>query len=151
MKWLNILGLILQFLSFWLAAPELLGAATLKRFESGLIKIASRVPSIALGIIGLIFGIGMATYGTYTGMNAAEGDSGDPFQTMMIILAISIAYMIYVFIFYKRIQRFLERVFAKPMINMLITNNESRKVSLIIGAVLFTIGFLCQLTALVLS
>lgn len=151
MKWINILGLVLQFLSFWLAAPELLGSETLKRFENGLIKFLSRLPSILLGIIGLVVGISMGIYGIYSGIAASENGQNNTLTTMYTILGISIAYMIYIFFFYKKVQSFIERWFARPLINHLITNQESRKVALITGAVLFTIGFLCQLTVLILS
>lgn len=151
MKWLNIIGLVLQFVSFWLAAPELLGAETLKRFESGLIKTISRLPSIVLGSVGIIVGIVMGVYGTMKGIAASEENESSVIQSMMIILAISVLYILYVVFFYKKVHRFIETIFAKPLIYKLITSSESRKVSLILGATLFTIGFLCQLIVLLVS
>lgn len=151
MKWVNIIGLFLQFLSFWFAAPELLGADTLKRFENGLIKAISRLPAIFLGVVGLVLGITLGIYGAYQGITASQENGTNFIRSIAIILSISFVYLIYMLFFYKKVQNKIELVFATPMIHKLINNNESRKLYLIIGAILFTIGFLCQLVVLLLS
>lgn len=152
MKWINIIGLFLQFLSFWLAAPELLGADTLKRFEDGLIKVISKFPSVLLGLLGLVLGAIMSFYGIYQGIQASENNSPEQYISFMIfILIFSALYIVYILVFYKRIQKWIERIFAKPVIHQLITNNESRKLALITGAILFTLGFVLQFVALLWS
>jgi MFS family permease len=106
MKWLNAIGLILQFVSFWFAAPELLGAVDVE----------------------------------------ASGREGyDFFSTMVIIGWVSLAYVLYMIFFYKRLQRWLEKSVATALLEKLINNNEVRKNALIIGVVLFSLGFLVQL------
>lgn len=148
-KWINITGLVLQFLSFWFAAPELLGSQTLKRFESGLIRFLSRLPSYLLGLIGIFFGITMGVYGAYKGFDAQQNPENIT-KTLVVLFSVSCIYIVYM-IFYKKVQKWIERIFAKPLINNLITNNKSRQLALITGAVLFTIGFLCQFVVLLIS
>ncbi len=75
MKWLNLLGLSLQFFAFWFAAPELLGPQTLARFEKGLISILAKVPTLLIALVATGAGFGMSLYGIRTGLNAAKGEA----------------------------------------------------------------------------
>ncbi len=68
MKWFAIAGLIMQFVAFWLAAPELLGVDALKRFENGLVKLLSRLPGYTIGFIGFATGVSLGVYGMMVGM-----------------------------------------------------------------------------------
>jgi uncharacterized protein YacL len=145
MKWINIIGLCLQFLAFWFAAPELLGVDALKRFEKSLIKLISKMPSLILGIAGLVLGLSMGIYGINQGLSASDGQESNMVATMLVIISISVIYMLYILFFYKKVQRWIEKSFAKPIITKLISNNESRKIALITGAFLFTLGFVFQI------
>ena len=147
-KWLTILGLVLQFIAFWLAAPELLGVDALKRFESGLVKIISQLPGLLFGFLGFTLGIGLGVYGFYTGM---QGDKDLVFKSMYIMAGVMAAYVVFMVFFYKRLQLYLQIHVAKPLIEKLINNNESRKTALVFGAILFTAGFVLQLVVLVMS
>lgn len=151
MKWINIIGLCLQFFAFWFAAPELLGKEAMQRFQAGLIKIIGQLPAIFFGAFGILAGGGMAYFGVRSGMEASAGSSMNPLITMGFILGFSILYLLYIILFRKRTQRFIENKFATPLIEKLIINNEARQSALIIGAVLFTVGFFLQLTALILA
>lgn len=150
MKWVNIAGLLLQFLAFWLAAPELLGEDTLKRFEKGLTKFIARMPVILFILVVTFyfsyFGIG----GLLKGLKAAdEGIEESEMVSFFISMGIgTLIYMIYIFS-YKRINKWLELKVAEPLTDKLINNNQTRKNSLIAGAIFFTLGFLLQLTAAV--
>ncbi len=149
MKWINILGLCLQFFAFWFAAPELLGAETMKRFEEGMAKFISKIPALFIGFLGLALGIGLSFYGIKTGLQAKEGTGPYPFKNILIILLISAAYMVYMIFFYKKFQHFLAHSFAEPLVQKLINNNEARKTALLFGAMLFTTGFALQLFVLI--
>lgn len=151
MKWINLTGLVLQFVAFWLAAPELLGLDALKRFEKGLIAFISSLPSLFMGIAGISFGAGMAYFGISKGLEAAEGSQSDVIQTMVVIGVISVVLMVYFLVFAKRTQKWMKRKLAVPLMTKLIENNESRKQALIIAAVLFSIGFMMQSLAIVFS
>lgn len=152
MKWINLFGLVLQFAAFWFAAPELLGKSTLERFEIGLKKLVSALPMIVIMLIILAYTAATAGYGIYKGLKGAsqgleEGEMLNYFITM------GVAFVVYfVFIFTsKRIQRWLAKAVADPLIDRLINQGETRKQALIIGAVLFTLGFLLQSISILFS
>jgi hypothetical protein len=147
-KWLNILGLVLQFIAFWLAAPELLGVEALKRFETGLVKIISQLPGLLFGFLGFSLGIGLGIYGFYTGM---QGDREKVFSSMYLMAGVMAVYVLFMVFFYKRLQVYLQRNVAEPLIEKLINNNQTRKAALVLGALFFTVGFLAQLVAVALA
>ena len=70
---------------------------------------------------------------------------------MIWILGISVVVIVYLIGFSKRTQRWASAVLAEPLVQRLIHNNESRRLALVVGAILFTLGFLCQVVAVVLS
>lgn len=152
MKWINALGLILQFLSFWLAAPELLGETTLKRFETGLRKFIAALPVLVFTLIALGYGLYFGISGTLKGIRARqEGVPDQDFLPFMLSMAIAtILYFILVFK-YKKFISWIDLKYAKPITEALINNNQSRKNALIVGAIIFTVGFLMQLFVIVLD
>lgn len=149
MKWINALGLIIQFISFWLAAPELLGRQTLERFENGLRKFVAALPVVIIGVFAIGYGLTFGIMGMLKGLKASEtGVTNTEMSNYYIVLGIcSVIYLIFM-LFYKRIRSWLEINFAGPLTNALIRNNESRKNALVAGAVLFTVGFLMQLAVI---
>ena len=147
-KWLNLAGLVFQFVAFWFAAPELLGADTLKRFENGLVKTLSQLPGILLGVAGFAVGTGLGIYGMYTGM---QGDATKVVRAMIWIGVLFGLYLIFMIFYYKRLQHYLKHRVAEPLLQMLIANNEARKTALVVGAILFTVGFIAQLMAITIA
>jgi hypothetical protein len=147
-KWLAISGLCLQFIAFWLAAPELLGVEALKRIEKGLVKLLANLPGMTLGIVGFATGVGLGFYGMMVGM---EGDSKAAKRAIIWIGIVFTFYLVFVVVFYKRLQKYLRIHVAEPLINNLINNNKTRKMALAVGAAFFTVGFLFQLVSLILS
>ena len=147
-KWLNILGLVLQFIAFWLAAPELLGVEALKRFETGLVKIISQLPGLLFGFLGFSLGMGLGIYGFYAGM---QGNREKVFSSMYLMAGVMAVYVLFMVFFYKRLQVYLQRNVAEPLIEKLINNNQTRKAALVLGALFFTVGFLAQLVAVALA
>ncbi|MBI1221148.1 MAG: hypothetical protein GC180_00980 [Bacteroidetes bacterium] len=147
MKWINASGLILQFVAFWLAAPELLGEVTLKRFEKGLHKLIARIPSILfLGVI-IAYALLFAVRGLVKGIEAGQGQGSIDITSFYLQLGIaSCIYFAYV-LFYKRINRWIDIRFAQPLSQKIIHNQETRKLALVIGAICFSLGFLLQLFA----
>tara|TARA_B110000046_G_scaffold47701_1_gene52740 strand:- start:2209 stop:2667 length:459 start_codon:yes stop_codon:yes gene_type:complete len=145
MKWINLFGLILQFLAFWFAAPELLGKSTLERFELGLKRLVSAIPMIVIMLIILLYSALTAGIGIYKGMKgASEGLEEGEMMNYLITLGLAmVVYFIFIFAS-KRIQRWLAKTVADPLIDKLIDQGETRKNALIIGAVIFSVGFLLQ-------
>ena len=147
-KALAIAGLCLQFISFWLAAPELLGVDALKRFENGLVKLLANLPGMTLGIVGFATGVSLGIYGILVGM---EGDGEAALRAMIWIGIIFVLYIVFMLLFYKRLQLYLGNRVAEPLIKNLINNNKARKAALTLGAIFFTAGFAFQLASLLLG
>lgn len=152
MKWINAIGLTLQFLAFWLAAPELLGESTLLRFKNGLENFLAKLPMIVVMTIILIFALGMSGMGIIKGLKAAkEGISKTEISTFIISLsAVSVLYILFL-VFFKRIKNYISEHYSTPLVKKLIQEEKMRKNSLVAGAVLFTLGFLIQIIATLAS
>ena len=152
MKWLAIIGLTFQFLAFWFAAPELLGESTLQRFQDSLKKVISILPILIIFIVILGYGLTFSILGIVKGIQASEeGIQQAEFYNYFIVMGIS-TLIYFVFIgFYKRIKRWLENRLAIPLVNQLIENSHARSSALVVGAVLFTLGFVIQIVVLILT
>lgn len=145
MKWINAAGMLLQFLAFWFAAPELLGEKRLKSFEKGLKNLISYLPMIlillVIAVYGLTFGIGGIIKGIHASAQGIETSTLNNYY--LVLSACTILYLVFI-LFFRRIHRWIESKIATPLSNKLINDQSVRKSALIVGAVLFTIGFLCQ-------
>lgn len=145
MKWVNAIGLLLQFIAFWLAAPELLGEPTLRRFEKGLKKFVTLLPMIIIWVVILGYGITSLILSLMKGLDAAKNGTTESDMNAFYIKLAVVSGLYFIFIaFYKRIKIGLETKLAQPLVEKLINNTETRKQALILGAVLFSVGFLLQ-------
>jgi hypothetical protein len=151
MKWVNAIGLLLQFVAFWLAAPELLGEPTLRRFEKGLKKLVTLLPMIIIWVVILGYGVTSLILSLMKGFDAAtNGTTTESLTAFYIKLGVAtIVYFIFM-VFYKRIKKGLETKLAQPLVEKLINNTETRKQSLILGAMLFSLGFIMQFVVAVI-
>ena len=132
MIWLDRLGMVLQFLAFWLIAPEVLGRAGVHRLRSGLkrlIELALIVP-FGLGIVILTWALlfrelaeHLASWHRVLGLG-------------LVTLAIALAS--YWLFRRQRIAKFIDEIEAEEQV---------RSRLLRIGAAAFSLGFLLQLTA----
>jgi hypothetical protein len=149
MKWINAVGLILQFVSFWLAAPELLGQNTLRRFENGLKRFITLLPLALIWIIIIAYGFTFSILGILKGLEG--GKTGNMDYSFFIPLIICTCLYFIFMLFNKKIRIFLNSKVARPLAQKLINNNETRKNLLMVGAILFTMGFCMQLTVILLG
>jgi hypothetical protein len=135
MRWLNILGMTLQFFSFWFAAPEILGEEKLKHYENKIKRYLSNLPTLIFGVpsIILIF--------IFFGSGGKSSGSGE-FSIVLLILA---------FIFRNRLKKRFEEKVMKPFLDTLIENDDKRQNYLRIAAALFTAGFICSIMATALN
>lgn len=149
MKWINLAGLILQFIAFWLAAPELLGKSTLERFEMGLKRLVAAIPMIVFMGIVLTYTAVTAGYGIYKGLKGAnEGLEEGEMMNYFIVMGIAFTVYFVFILFSKRLQRWLRKTLADPLIDGIINQGETRTKALIVGALFFTLGFFLQVIAL---
>ena len=152
MKALNIVGLICQFIAFWFAAPELLGENTLKRMQNGIQKLVTFIPIAVTLVVVLGYGltfIGISAFNAYKMAQTGEAVI-NPTKYFVAMGIFTVLYMLFI-IRYKKIKAYLETHVAIPLTYKLLHNSEVRKNALIIGAILFTVGFLAQLTAAILG
>ncbi len=72
---------------------------------------------------------------------------------MQFVLVLGIAFTVYTvfLIFFKHIRNFIATKISAPLVTRLIDRNETRQQALVIGAVLFTLGFLIQVAMLFLD
>jgi hypothetical protein len=70
MEWVNRVGIVLEFLSFWFAAPEILGEGRLRALERRVEKQVRQLPIMtgALMMVALI------------GLGAGRGIGGDSIE-----------------------------------------------------------------------
>jgi len=152
MKWLSLISIVLQFLAFWFAAPELLGEKAIRRLEINLQNFISTLPSVLLLGVVLAYAISLSVTGIALGISGSElgMTKEDMYQYMISLLICCLVYLVFL-IRYKRIKNWLAINLAMPLMKKLIENSEFRFTSLKIGAVLFTLGFVAQVVLVFLS
>lgn len=145
MKWLNALSLLLQFTSFWMVAPEIIGEKSLIRISEMLKKFLSNLSIIIIFLIVAAYGITFAVGGTLQGLSASKnGTTETDFNLYFIFLGFAtVFYMIFIFN-YKKIRNWLDKKITGPLIDKFVQNDELRRNSLLTGATLFTVAFIIQ-------
>lgn len=153
MKWINAIGLILQFIAFWCAAPELLGQATMLRMQKGLEKLLSRIPLIFFTIVILGYGIFFGVRGVLKGIEASQTHNVTAGEMWSFYISLGIATLLYglLMFFYKPLRRYLNDKVAVPLVENMIHQTSMRRQALALGAILFTLGFMLQLLAILFS
>ena len=133
-KIFTIIGLVLQFVAFWMAAPEILGVDWLKRTETMIRLAISKIPQVILGIVGVASGMMF-----YHSMSSS------------LIFAIVLMLIAIILIFYKKMETSLDGKISKPLLDKLILNNTFRFILLKYAALFFTIGFVIQIMLVIIS
>lgn len=133
-KIITIFGLFFQFISFWLAAPEILGVEWLKKTENILKKLISQIPNYILIVFGIIIGIVLS-------------ESVTNFYWLLIVATL----LILITFLQKKIEMNLEKKISGPLLNKLIGSNTLRFTLLKFAAAFFTLGFVLQIIAVILS
>ncbi|MGV0753954.1 hypothetical protein [Empedobacter brevis] len=128
-KVFTILGLVLQFLAFWMAAPEILGVDWLRKTEGLIRKMISQLPQLILAVLGMVLGVMF-----YHSMRSI-------FAFVVVIIIIAILLLLY-----KKLGQVLDEKISKPLIKKLILNDTFRFTLLKFAALFFTLGFIIQIT-----
>ncbi len=158
MEWLNRMGLIIQFLSFWLAAPEILGEERLRRLQSRIASGVNLLPSLSvevtmggLAVIAVMLGIWLDTILSpiLPEPNSAVRWSGlpsRPYLLVMVVIAFT-ALNLAAFWVGRKVSAEVKEKIVPRLLDSLAKNERVRQRSLVLGAALFTAGFLMQLVA----
>lgn len=133
-KIFTIIGLVLQFLAFWMAAPEILGADWLRKTEDLIRKMIRQFPQVILAVLGMA--LGMMFYFSKS-------------STIIFVLVIIIIGAM--LIFYKKLEQVLDEKISKPLIEKLILNDAFRFTLLKFAALFFTLGFIIQIILIFLN
>ncbi|WP_405605539.1 hypothetical protein [Polaribacter sp. Asnod1-A03] len=139
MNWIKIVSIVsisLQFMSFWFAAPEVLGSEWLKKADAIIRKGIKIIPTFLMFILGAIIGVIIAkTIGEYN---------------LKIIIPL-ILILITVLIFSKKMEKALDEKISIPLLSKLIINQSFRFSLLKTAALLFTLGFILQIFTIIYS
>jgi hypothetical protein len=144
--WLNRIGLILGFISFWFAAPEFIGEQRLKTWEESLANLTKKLPGIFAQVGGFFLLIGAIVFlGVVLGILGVNVS-----EHRLMVTCIASVYVfglvIMLFIYYWVISDPLERL-ALRIVSVLANDRKQRQRSLFIGGGLFIISFLLQFFA----
>jgi len=145
MKWLNAIAMLFQFISFWLAAPEIIGDKGLKRMQDMIKNLLSNLSVIILSTLILGYTLYFTINGIITGMEASEtgitsGELIEYYITLFVAMLIYVVFMIRI----KPIKLWIDNNISMPLVEKYIHNDRLRRNSLFGGAFLFTAGFLIQ-------
>jgi hypothetical protein len=143
---LNRIGLLLDFLAFWLAAPEILGEERLKKAESLVERFIKAFPFVITIIIGLIVLVAYAYMGSV--------DVDNLFKTMQIDSPLEIRVYSALFCFTPILVAVLVPIImvmlfatSQKLLTIMANDENIRKRALVIGAILFILGFILQFIA----
>jgi hypothetical protein len=131
---LNRVALVLGFLSFWLAAPELIGEERLKAWEARLASGLLKLPVALNGAIAIITFLLVGFFIWRLAQSHSFSRSEPPFVLVVALDAM------FVFLW-------LSEKLLKKFVSVMATKSGVRQASLIVGAALFTASFLLQFLA----
>jgi hypothetical protein len=146
MDWINRLGILLTFISFWFAAPELIGEKRLRLWENKVSNGLEGIPHFiantmlvvllfgAILIVPWFFGIPLIRL---SDMNFFQNFAG----FIVFILGLAIATWIV-----DRLENALSIPFSR-ILHWLADEEQTRRRSLILGAWLFVTGSILQFWA----
>jgi len=137
--WVNRVGIVLEFLSFWFAAPEILGEGRLRALEQRVEQGIRVLPWVALGVMGAVGMILQVVFALI-----AKSWSRRTANVACVVA------MVATFWYCMRMATVVGKLRLKvvPSLLHVLADEESiRQRSLAVGAVLFVVGFLLQLIA----
>lgn len=136
LKALTIAADLIEFSSFWLAAPELLGETRLQAVAEKIRKLEPIFPGMVMGLSGAFLGFLIS-------ITASRNPQSHPIQTG--ILLITILWIGGILLFSKKVGKLLAGKVAEPLFRRLSSNTDLRMKSLKMAAFLFCFSFLLKL------
>jgi hypothetical protein len=145
--WVSRLAIILNFLSFWLVAPEFIGEERLQKIErklkSGFVFALPTtiwllvLPCVTLGalflFLFLLFAV-LAVFFHYPSLRV-DGPFLDALVAVFTVLAV---------IFANRSRRWADQKIAKPLLAKLVNDDDARRRYLVTGILMFILGHALQ-------
>ena len=140
MKWVNVVGILFEFFSFWLVAPEILGEERLKSWEERLETGIGILPKIVVTLLSLflVATAGYIFFGFIIGRRLIEFALLSEATGVVFVFLMSLAFMI---------GWNMERRLVPRLLRTLRDDAKFRERCLAVGAMLFVIGTAFQLIA----
>ena len=132
MEWVNRVGIVLEFLSFWFAAPEILGEERLRKLERRVEKGVIVLPEV-------LFVVGVAVmFLIIIPLTLNERISWSVATLMIVVVSVLVLLLL---------PLAMQGVVIPPLLRILADDERIRQRSLAVGAVLFVVGILLELIA----
>jgi hypothetical protein len=144
--WINRLGLFLGFLAFWFAAPELIGEERLKRWEKWALEDFIRDVPKNLGCL-VSFSVACLMAFSWLALCLLLPDRILTDRVVNVVAYASPIAVILAGIFLQSKAEKLLPKFTQPLLASLANNERLRARSLLLGAFLFTLGFILTFAA----
>jgi hypothetical protein len=123
---------VLEFLSFWMLAPELLGEKRMQQLEKGFLKLEPAMPGLLFGLMGFVVGKTMARLGNHFGDNS---------WWLYAVVGFMVLYLAMMFFYLKSIAQFVATRIFRPFFQRLSDSSVFRSQLLKTGALLFSLSF----------
>jgi len=132
MEWVNRVGIVLEFLSFWFAAPEILGEERLRKLERRVEKGVIVLPEV-------LFVVGVAVmFLIIIPLTLNERISWSVATLMIVVVSVLVLLLL---------PLAMQGVVIPPLLRILADDERIRQRSRAVGAVLFVVGILLELIA----
>jgi hypothetical protein len=135
-KNLNLLIDLMEFLSFWMVAPEFLGESRMRNLENRVMKLEVYMPGLVFGLSGVLTGIFFSEVGSR--LNEVS------WWKYLVFTFLGI-YFTVITVFQIRIRNYLSGKVFGPFFKELSDSGVFRQKLLKAGVFLFTLSFLLKL------
>jgi hypothetical protein len=139
MKWVTYTGLTLDFVSFWLVAPAIMGERLLNGLRRGISTGSRAVVWLVAIVIGHLVGW-VVWIGFLLALFSLQGD-----PSLWILLLLYLVFNVVGLVVTTSSQNFMYKKWVEPILAQLSDDRLFRRHVFIIGCVMFTLGFILQL------
>ncbi len=126
---------VFEFLSFWMVAPEFLGAQRMHKIEKQVMKLELAMPGLVFGLSGVVFGLFFSIMGNRL--------KEFPFWNWIVFGFMGV-YFLSLLIFQNRIRNYLANKVFGPFFRELSDSGIFRQRFLKAGVFLFTFSFILK-------
>jgi len=131
-KNLNLLIDLMEFLSFWMVAPEFLGESRMRKIETQIMKMEAIMPGLIFGFLGIITGFSFSI-------------AGVKFHSFAVwnyfVFSFMLFYILTFSLYKNKIRTYLAVKIFRPFFSELSVSGTFRQKFLKTGALLFAFSF----------
>jgi hypothetical protein len=152
-EWTERIAMVLEFLSFWFAAPELLGKAILKEWENRLKSGIAAIPKIFVYIATIVWILlwlfTVLCVLRYADLNLPR-ESGKRWvdehwlASRALFGGVTGGFFLALYFLRARVRRFAVEKVVKPLLHKFADDSRARQRALALGAALFVTAFILK-------